>query len=336
MTENQNHLHVVGLTSAGELWHTLRRPGGWSPWTNVFATIGRSWQPLVTDVAAARLLNVPGTSYTEGLFVVLSLLDGRFPVLFREPLAASWQEWDVLSGYGALRVAIAFSARYDLGGGPASQRMHLAYVTPAGSAFGLQVPLGGAPEVSYGLPQAGTLRSVGLGYARAELTMPGYPLAMAAVRADGRAWTGDGLPGTGIGAIDLESSGPGEIGDIVDLVRTGALRGEDHYVAVTGEGRIWLAGRSADGAWRPWRDLELTRVEYTAGGVRIVTQKLADVGTFRRAAAATSTEGLHVLGLTTDGRLWHQLRPDPWVVFRDVELLGVGRDVGDFVAVAAA
>jgi hypothetical protein len=337
MAENPAHIHVVGLTSDGQLWHTVRRPGGWSPWTNVYNVLNRSWQPFVTDVAAARLLNVPGTSYTEGLFVVLSFVDGRFPILVREPVAASWQEWDVATGNPALRVAAAFSARYDLQAGGATQRLQLASVTPAGAAFGVRRTIGGTQELSYALPQAGRLRSISLGYARTDLTTTGYPAAVTATRADGRAWISDAFPGTAvITPVDLETAGPGEIGDIIELARTGSRYGDDHFVAVTGDGRIWLASRLADGTWQRWRDLELRRVQYVSDGVVIVTEELADVGTFRRAAATTSSQGLHILGITTDGRLWHQLRPDPWVVFRDVELVGVGTDVGDFIAVAAA
>lgn len=333
MSENPAHIHVVGLTSNGRLWHTVRRPGGWSAWTNIVQTLGLPWQEYVTDVAAARLVNVPGTSYTEGLYVVVSLVDGRLPVLFREPVNTAWQQVTELSGYPALRVATAFSARYDLGAGGGSQRLQVAYVTPGGSGFGLRLRVSGDTDLSYGLPQQGRLRSISLGYARTNLAVDDYPLALAATRGNGRAWLADGFPG-GLQPVDLETAGPGEIGDIVDVVRTGY--GTDHFVAVTGDGRIWLASRLPDGSWRRWRDLELILVEYTAGGVRIVREELLDVGTFRRAAAITSTEGLHVLGVTTDGRLWHQLRPDPWAMFRDVELVGVGADVGDFVAVAAA
>jgi hypothetical protein len=59
----------------------------------------------------------------------------------------------------------------------------------------------------------------------------------------------------------------------------------------------------------------------------------ADVGTFAAVATAPTTEGIHVVGVTTDGRLWHQLRSGSPVVFRDVELVGVGHDVGLFTAV---
>lgn len=337
MPENQSHIHVVGLTSDGRLWHTVRRPGGWSAWTDVYQRVSVSWQERVTDVAAVRMLNVPGTSYTEGLYVVLSTVDGELPVLFRDPDTASWQQFTTLPGAPARRVTAALSAKYDLEAPGGSQRLHVAYVTPGGYGVGRGLQLGAnTPYISYSLPDQGLLRALSLGFATTALSDPDYPISLAAIRADGRAWFGNGPPGSNLTHVDLESAGAGEVGDLVDLVGTGSGRGDEHFIAVTGDGRIWLASHLTNGSWRTWRDLELTRFVITGPGVYIEGEEVTDVGTFQRAAATTASEGLHLLGVTTNGRLWHQLRPDPWATFRDVELVGVGQDVGYFTAVSAA
>src|SRR5215831_5766052 len=162
MPENRAHIHVVGLTSNGRLWHTLRRPGGWSPWTDVYQQAGIAWQERVTDVAAVRMLNVPGTTYSEGLYVVLSAADRELLVLFRDPGTSSWQQIITLTlGWPARRVSAAFSARYDLEAPGGSQRLHVAFVTLGGEGVGLGLQLGAsAPFISYGLPDPGLLRGL--------------------------------------------------------------------------------------------------------------------------------------------------------------------------------
>jgi hypothetical protein len=63
---------------------------------------------------------------------------------------------------------------------------------------------------------------------------------------------------------------------------------------------------------------------------------LMTVGAFERVAAATTSEGEHILGVTSNGRLFHQLRPSSSAQFRDVEAVGVGQNVGSFTAIACA
>ena len=92
-------------------------------------------------------------------------------------------------------------------------------------------------------------------------------------------------------------------------------------VLVTGDGHVWLATYLPNGLLSSWRDLEISNI----GTV--------DVGTFATAAAASTTEGLHIVGVTTDGRIWHQLRPSSSAIFRDIEQVGVGQDVGLFTAI---
>jgi hypothetical protein len=114
-------------------------------------------------------------------------------------------------------------------------------------------------------------------------------------------------------------------------------------VAVTGDGHVWIAKQQSGGTWTRWDDLELTTtttlffdpITGTASGFSTSTSE-ADVGTFARISAASTSVGLHVVGVTTNGRLWHQLRSTATAMFADVERVGVGQDVGGFTAVACA
>ena len=144
---------------------------------------------------------------------------------------------------------------------------------------------------------------------------------------------------------DVEAAEAGEAGDFVDvsLAIANVQDGPDYYGGVTGDGRILLAAQRPNGSWAPWQDLEIGDITVIGPpGVLVNTRGIVDVGTFERIALATTNEGLHVVGVTTNGHLYHQLQPGISLQsgrgqeFRDVELIGVGADVGDFVAVAAA
>lgn len=50
----------------------------------------------------------------------------------------------------------------------------------------------------------------------------------------------------------------------------------------------------------------------------------------------STSEGVHALGVTTDGRLWHKLAANLFTGFADVETVGVGQDVGQFTAVTCS
>jgi hypothetical protein len=71
-------------------------------------------------------------------------------------------------------------------------------------------------------------------------------------------------------------------------------------------------------------------------GWTVNTTAIADVGTFERVAGGTTNEGEHVLGVTSNGHLFHQLRASASGQFRDVEAVGVGQNVGSFTAIACA
>ena len=104
---------------------------------------------------------------------------------------------------------------------------------------------------------------------------------------------------------------------------------------MTGDGSAWLTRLTAFTA-TAWRDLEEQDVHLVGGSWDAHFRMVVGVGTFERVGLGVTSEGVHVLGATTDGRLLHQLEPSPNQKFRQVELEGVGQDAGSFVGVACA
>jgi hypothetical protein len=145
---------------------------------------------------------------------------------------------------------------------------------------------------------------------------------------------------------DVETAGAGEIGEFVDVAvaNPNATGGSYFYGGVTGDGRIVAAAHNpVSNSWTTWKNLEETDLVLVGPtGVRVTYRDIGEFGTFERVALATTTEGLHILGVTTNGQLFHQLQrglslqPIRGQEFRDVETIGVGADVGEFTAVAAA
>ena len=90
-------------------------------------------------------------------------------------------------------------------------------------------------------------------------------------------------------------------------------------VAVTGDGHVWIASQFSNGTWAKWLDLETYTATFSGGSWSGTFTATADVGSFSKVSCAVTNEGLHVVGVTTNGRLWHQLRSNTMPVFRDVE-----------------
>ena len=338
MPENPAALHVVGRTADGKVWHTIRTPAGWTGFGNVLAAAGRlDLEGLgeVVDVAAARRVGPALNGRPEGLYVLLALNDARAVLLFRNADTGAWsEEATAFFPHNARRVAAALSFIVSEGSGPSRSELHLAAVTDNGflltaiHAHGSSLPDVPA-DVEWFAGDRGDYRSVamrGLG----AIDAPSTSVELVAATADGRIFTTTGGPNAWSPFTDVA----GRRGDVVDAA-VASSNGETDYLAVTGDGRVWLAARNGAGA-QPWLDLEEVNVVITGNGVVINTTQVIDVGTFQRVAGATTTEGLHILGVTTNGHLLHQLRPSQGRMFRDVESVGVGQNVGAFTAAACA
>src|SRR4051812_22808883 len=115
MPEDPTRLHVLGVTADGLLFHTMRRPEGWTPFLNVF----RSGAPQlsdrrghVTDVAAARLIRGGSTAqFAEGVFVVATTTVDLNPItLFRDADSRTWRVEPVRPITRARRVSAAVAS----------------------------------------------------------------------------------------------------------------------------------------------------------------------------------------------------------------------------------
>jgi hypothetical protein len=90
---------------------------------------------------------------------------------------------------------------------------------------------------------------------------------------------------------------------------------------VSGDGHVWHATRDPDTSWTDFTDPEAVQ----------------DVGTFLGIGVARLQSGLHLCGVTANGRLWHTLRSGPAPRFRDVKaVINPPQAVGSFQAVACA
>jgi hypothetical protein len=336
--ENPAALHVVGRTADGKVWHTIRTPTGWTPFGNVLAAAGRlDLEGLgeVVDVAAARRVQPGLNGHPEGLYVLLALNDARAVLLFRNADTGAWtQEATAFFPHNARRVAAAVSFIVSEGSAPARSELHMAVVTDNGFLLSAIHQHGSAsPDVPANVEwyagDRGDHRSVAM-LGMGAIDAPTTSVELVVSTADGRIFTTRGGPNAWSPFTDVA----GRRGDVVDaaIASTGS---ETDYLAVTGDGRVWRAARNGSSVG-PWLDLEEVNAVVTGGGVVVNTTQIVDVGTFQRVAGAATTEGMHILGVTTNGRLLHQLRPSQGRMFRDVELVGVGQNVGSFTAAACA
>ena len=338
MPEDPMALHVVGRTANGQLWHTIRQPGGWLPFGDILAASGLgALAGEVVDAACARRLKL-GSGPEEGLYVLVAFAQERPRLLFRSADTGQWHEEAAPAFPVARQVAVATNMVLSQGQNPPSSVVHLAVVTDDGillaASQAYETGQPGIPiNVELSAGPRGDLRAAGL---LSDTTIDGVSTELLAVSSDGSIFTADGSAGAWSEFQNLDTNaGPGvRPGDVLaaDAAVTGS--GTD-YVIVTGDGHVWIASSFSNGTWSKWRDLETYTATFT-GGFSGTFTATHDVGTFNTVNVAVTSEGTQVLGTTTNGHLWHQLRSMQMPVFQDVEIVGVREDVGSFTTVSAA
>lgn len=336
MPDSPADLDLVGLTTDGDLWHTMRRgaDGHWLPFED--STIAEAGKPGdFIDVDCARQV-ANADQYPSALHVVGVTADGRLWWASRNSQTGSWSPFQNIEGSGGgeqgtfVRAAVSVSHAWPGTGTPHGQptvEIHLAGLTsdgqllvtsrtPTAATFSrfTNVELTSGNKAIFGPPAWRV--------SRAGTTPPARISAPSA--AMGACCTRSGRPGSGLGAWaplrDVEIAGQaGEGGDLVDVGCADDL----HVGAVSGDGHVWYTSRdpSHPERWLTFRDLESAR----------------NVGTFTRMSAAQIRSGLHFSGVTSNGRLWHTIRKDPTSPFGDVEDgPGHAGEIGTFQAVGIA
>jgi hypothetical protein len=344
MPEDPSRLHVLGVTADGLLFHTMRRPDGWAPWKNVFF----SQVPQLTDrrghvteVAAARLTlkGAAGAGVSEGVFVVVTTTVDAHPItLFRNADTNTWRVEPERPIPRARRIAAAVPSTNN-----GTFFLHTSWVQDNGRLFGTAnpLPLTGAiapvdVETAVGLPFGYYSRAVAA--AGFDFTTP-LLTRLVWVADDGRLWTALLQPsGTATLFQDVEAlaGDRGAFKDVAIAIQRSGSSETFNIGGVTGDGSAWLTRLTNAFSATAWRNLEEVDTQISGGSWEGHLRMVVDVGTFERTALGVTSEGLHVLAVTTDGRLLHQLDPSPGQIFRDVELVGVGQDAGSFVGVACA
>ena len=364
MPEDPAALHVVGVTGSGRLFHTMRTPTAWTQFVDVLGPVAANQPQLqgsVAEVAAARVINVgppasPPAVTSEGLLIVVLATTQQQPLFFFRSDTGQWSPAGTGAGInGARRIAAACANQYPFGNTSIQPlaRLHLAW-TSAGQLLvnsrSAVFPSGGGGNIVDIENSTGITRGAFRIPALAGINTPDQTYTQALVAgltADGRMYDSIVTSSGGAQVLnDVEAAGAGEIGEFVDvaLANANVLGGSFFYGGVTGDGRIVVAARNpVNNSWTTWRNLEEADfVLVGPTGVRVTYRDIAEFGTFERMALATASEGLHILGVTTNGQLFHQLQPGLSLQpirgqeFRDVETIGVGANVGEFTAVAVA
>jgi hypothetical protein len=308
-------LHVIGAND-GKLWHTIRfgTPGS-RPWQDFFDVKEKAGKVGdFVDVDCARQAGSPDDAQ-DILHVVGVTGDGQLWYTVREA-GGDWKRFDKRlnpEGRGPFLQAAVTAARQGnrvevvVAGVTAAGRL---WVTTRKSATEFN-PLTQVPAAAGGNP---AFHAVALAAVAGEIK-----IHLAAVSSDGHLWHTVGRPGQWPSLQDVEAKlAAGEKpGDLTDVDCSGDL----DLAAVSGNGHVYYAKRNLDTSWEDFRDPEADQ----------------HVGAFLRIGVARLQSGLHLCGVTADGRLLHTLGPGPGAVFQDVKnLISHPRKVGSFQALGCA
>jgi hypothetical protein len=331
MPDNPADLHLVGLTTDGHLWHTMRQGanGHWLLFED--STIAEAGKPGdFIDVDCARQV-ANADQHPSALHVVGVTADGRLWWASRNSQTGSWNPFQNVEGSGGgeagtfVRAAVSVShAWQETPHGQPTVEIHLAGLTSDGRLLVTSQARNAATfsrftnvELTGGREQ-GDLRAAALAGITGRNNATSSHLC--AITGDGHLLHSIGRPGSWQDLRDVESVGhAGEGGDLVDVGCADDL----HVGAVSGDGHVWYTSRdpSHPERWLTFRDLESAR----------------NVGTFTRISAAQIRSGLHFSGVTSDGQLWHTIRKDPTLPFGDVEDgPGHAGEIGTFQTVGVA
>ena len=323
-------LHVTGVTSDGKLWHTIRFANG-------------SWQPFFGDVKAQES-NDPGPLYAvdcaadgDDLQVIsaTNVLDATNGGKLWHTIRFANGSWQPFFGDVKAQESNDPGLFYeDIACAAAFGNLHVCGITTGDGklwhtirfADGSWQPFFG--DVDAQVPSVpGAFFGVGCtivdnGDLHVVTITSGDPTANPAdlyhtIRFADGSWQPFG------NVKAQESNNPGTfIG-----ISCAAAGGDLHVVGATSDGKLWHTIRFADGSWQP-----------AFGDVK--AQESNDPGPFTdniRCAVADNGD-LHVVGATSDGKLWHTIRfaNGSWQPFFGDVKAQESSDPGPFIAIGVA
>jgi hypothetical protein len=324
-------LQVIGATTDGRLWHTLRfeEPGKGPLWQR-FVDVKRQAASDVGDVVDVDCAREPVPQEVEGnLHVVGVTGEGRLWYTVRSAATDNWQPFGKLSAgvpHPFLRAAVTTAQRAN------RTDVVVAGVTADGGLWATTWQSGSEPRpftlVDPPPSRHRTCRAVALAAADRDLAKT----HLAAVSSDGHLWHTVGQPGqvgrpghwSALQDVEAPAAAGDKPGDLTDVAC--AAESDLDLCAVAGDGHVWHTTRAPSTLWTGFTDPEAAK----------------DVGAFARIGVARITSGLHICGVTGDGRLWHTLRrgdpaADAQARFGDVKkVTNAPPEVGSFQAVACA
>jgi hypothetical protein len=369
MVENLADLHVLGVTDDGKVWHTLRSPGGWSAFAQV-----PNLPDAAVDVACVRCLSYSSEPpHAEGLWVLIAFANTPPQLRFRDSVTSTSQ-WKTIPGNIlplpiASRVAVTVSAGdvppNEPNAGSPRAYVHMAVIANGilpqdrGRLIAAIMPNRGAggrpsPIVEVQTSGAGDLgRAQAVALAPASTITPRPPgqesvASLAAVfpDPDGALFFTQGGASASLPSGQWEPfrardltppGGPGARPGVVEDVALAqgqanpTVTDRNDYMAISrggGDTDVYGATLSPSG-WSAWENYEVFKILSLAFDT--------EPGNLRHVTISKTTEGLHVVAVPQNGQLLHQLRPPTMpgaAIFRDVEQVGVGTEVGFFVAAA--
>lgn len=273
--------------AGGSLWHTIRFANG--SWQASFGLIeGQSagGAPSYTDVA-------DGSADTQALQVVGVGSDGKLWHTIRNA-NGSWQASFGLIESQSSGGPPSFSR---VGCGGANSSLHVVGVGSDGKLWHTIRNPNGSWQASFGLIEnqssggPASFRDVAAGSA------DGQAVQVVGVGSDGKLWhtirNANGSWQASFGLIESQSAGgPPSF----SRVACGGANGSLHVVGVGSDGKLWHTIRNSNGSWQASFGLIESQ---SSGGPPSFT----DV-----AARSADGQALQVVGVGSDGKLWHTIR----------------------------
>jgi hypothetical protein len=239
-------LQVIGATTDGRLWHTIRfEPPAAPPWQRFVDVKGQAGDVGdFVDVDCARE-PVEAREFEGNLHVVGVTGDGRLRYTVRAASTDTWQPFGVLGTdvpAPFLRAAITTAERAN------RTDVVVAGVTADGRLWATTWQTGSQPPpftlVAPPPSRHRTCRAVALAIANRDVA----ETHLAVVSSDGHLWHTVGRPGDWPALQDVERTAAGEQpGDLTDVASV--AEGDLDLGAVAGDGHIWHTKRDVGTFW---------------------------------------------------------------------------------------